>query len=211
MDFSGTNAVVTGASSGIGRAIAIALAQRGADHLLIHYHSNESGAQQTAHAVKANGARVTLHACDVGIAEEVQGLVDAAWQSLGSVHSWVNNAGLDVLTGEAADWNFDTKLRRLLDVDVVGTIGVSRLAAERMIQQNSQPPTSMTFIGWDQANLGMEGDAGQMFGPVKSAVMAFAASLAQTLAPTVRVNTVAPGWIQTKWGESTSDYWDGRA
>ena len=57
----------------------------------------------------------------------------------------------------------------------------------------------------------MEGDAGQMFGPVKAAVMAFAASLAQTLAPKVRVNTVAPGWIQTKWGESASEYWDNRA
>ena len=69
----------------------------------------------------------------------------------------------------------------------------------------------MTFIGWDQAIEGMEGDAGQMFGPVKAAVMAFAASLAQELAPDVRINTIAPGWIQTSWGEKASEYWDARA
>ena len=54
----------------------------------------------------------------------------------------------------------------------------------------------------------MEGDAGQMFGPVKAAVMAYANSLAQSVAPAIRVNTVAPGWIQTAWGESASEYWD---
>lgn len=69
----------------------------------------------------------------------------------------------------------------------------------------------MVFIGWDQAMEGMEGDAGQMFGPVKSAVMAFANSLAQSIAPSVRVNTIAPGWIRTAWGEETSDYWNERA
>lgn len=50
-----------------------------------------------------------------------------------------------------------------------------------------------------------------MFGPVKAAVMSFANSFAQTLAPHVRVNTVAPGWIQTAWGETTQGYWDERA
>lgn len=57
----------------------------------------------------------------------------------------------------------------------------------------------------------MAGDPGEMFGPIKAAVMAFAKSQAQTLAPHVRVNCVAPGWIQTAWGEEASEYWDQRA
>ena len=69
----------------------------------------------------------------------------------------------------------------------------------------------MIFVGWDQAPAGMEGEAGMMFGPVKAAVMAFANSLAQTVAPHVRVNTVAPGWIQTAWGETVQGYWNDRA
>ena len=57
----------------------------------------------------------------------------------------------------------------------------------------------------------MEGDAGQMFGPIKSAITSFSKSLAQHLAPHVRVNCVAPGWIRTAWGNVTDAYWDRRA
>jgi len=66
-------------------------------------------------------------------------------------------------------------------------------------------------VGWDQADTGMAGDSGQMFATAKGAVMAFTRSLAHTLAPTVRVNCLAPGWIRTQWGASTSEYWQQRA
>jgi NAD(P)-dependent dehydrogenase (short-subunit alcohol dehydrogenase family) len=65
-------------------------------------------------------------------------------------------------------------------------------------------------MGWDQAETGMAGDSGQMFGAAKGAVMAFTRSLALTLAPKVRVNCLAPGWIKTAWGESVSDTWQER-
>ena len=218
-DFRETNAVVTGASSGIGRAVAIALAKSGVKRILIHYCRNESGILETAKIVRESslsgdsdgGVEVVIESADLGDADQATKLAETAFAKLGKIHTWVNNAGLDVLTGENADLDFDAKLQRLLQVDVMGTIGLSRRVADQMLQQDLQRPASMCFIGWDQAPLGMEGDAGQMFGPVKAAVMAYAASLAQTLAPKVRVNTVAPGWIQTKWGESTSEYWDDRA
>ena len=57
----------------------------------------------------------------------------------------------------------------------------------------------------------MAGESGEMFAAVKGAVMAFTRSLAQSLAPQVRVNCLAPGWIKTSWGERASDYWQGRA
>ena len=59
-------------------------------------------------------------------------------------------------------------------------------------------------MGWDQAETGMEGDSGELFAASKGAIMAFSRSLALSLAPAVRVNCLAPGWIRTAWGEGAS-------
>jgi 3-oxoacyl-[acyl-carrier protein] reductase len=69
----------------------------------------------------------------------------------------------------------------------------------------------ITNIGWDQADHGMAGDSGEMFAATKGAIMSFTRSLARSLAPQVRVNCVAPGWIRTAWGESAPDVWQQRA
>lgn len=212
-------AVVTGASSGIGRQTAIELAARwghGNDaRMIIHYRGNVAGARSTADAVERAGVRTQLVAADLSVSADRERLVDQAWEFLERPNIWVNLAGADVLTGQAAEASFAEKFQLLMAVDVVGTIELSRTVAFRMVaEQSAKPfaePPSMTFVGWDQAPLGMEGDAGQMFGPVKAAIMAFANSLAQDVAPDVRVNTVAPGWIKTAWGETTSDYWNRRA
>ena len=66
-------------------------------------------------------------------------------------------------------------------------------------------------IGWDQADVGMEGDSGELFAATKGAVMSFSKSLARSLAPQVRVNCIAPGWIKTAWGEHASEAWQKRA
>jgi NAD(P)-dependent dehydrogenase (short-subunit alcohol dehydrogenase family) len=66
-------------------------------------------------------------------------------------------------------------------------------------------------MGWDQAETGMAGDSGEMFAAVKGAVMAATRSLAKSLAPEVRVNCLAPGWIRTEWGEHASAEWQLRA
>ena len=65
-------------------------------------------------------------------------------------------------------------------------------------------------MGWDQAETGMEGDSGELFAAAKGAVMAFSRSLALSLAPAVRVNCLAPGWIRTAWGEQASAAWQER-
>lgn len=207
----GTNAVVTGASSGIGREIAITLARRGVTRLVVHYRGNEPGAQETAQRCHSLGCESLLLSADLCEADSRADLVAGAFEFLGTIQTWVNNAGADVLTGDRASDSFEQKLRYLIEVDLLGTVALARLAIARLREQSVPLPPSMIFTGWDQAPSGMEGDAGQMFGPTKAAVMAFANSLAQDCAPDVRVNTVAPGWIQTSWGETTSSYWDRRA
>ena len=91
---------------------------------------------------------------------------------------------------------------------MLATIRLSRLVGARMKQAGGGV---LLNIGWDQAECGMAGDSGEMFAAVKGAVMAFSKSLARSLAPEVRVNCVAPGWIRTEWGEHASDYWQSRA
>jgi 3-oxoacyl-[acyl-carrier protein] reductase len=132
----------------------------------------------------------------------------AAWDWQNGVDILVNAAGADVLTGEAANWNLDQKLQALWRVDVLATIGLSRSLGRQM---KSRRGGMILNIGWDQAEQGMAGDSGEMFATVKGAVMAFSRSLAQSLAPEVRVNCVAPGWIRTAWGAGASDYWQRRA
>ncbi|HBJ36270.1 MAG TPA: 3-oxoacyl-ACP reductase [Planctomycetaceae bacterium] len=208
-------AVVTGASGGIGRQIAIAFAVAGAKRIGIHFARNHAAAQQTADEVSAAGAEPILLQADCGSREACRELVDDAFKWFGRPDVWVHAAGADVLTGEAQNWDFDQKLAHLIDVDLIGSIVVGREYARRIreadSQQSGQQPASLMLIGWDQATEGMEGDGGQMFAPVKAGVEAFARSLAQEYAPQVRVNTLAPGWIMTSWGETVNEYWDRRA
>jgi 3-oxoacyl-[acyl-carrier protein] reductase len=135
-------------------------------------------------------------------------LIDQVWAWRGVVDIWVNNAGADVLTGEAGAWTFERKLERLWHVDVLGTLALARKVGRRM---RAEGGGSIVNIGWDQAEFGMGGDSGEMFAAVKGAVMAFSRSLARSLAPQVRVNCVAPGWIRTAWGEAATEYWQERA
>lgn len=210
--------VITGSSSGIGRSIAVAAARRGA-HCLIHYRQNREGAETTAAMVRDHGAEAKVVAANLARHADAERLVATAFEWSPRIDAWVHNAGADVLTGDAANEVFEDKLTRLWEVDVRGTILLARRVAERMLAAEPAPGTeeselaapSMVFIGWDQAPHGMEGDAGQLFGPAKAAVMAYSHSLAQTLAPRIRVNCVAPGWIRTSWGEKTSPYWERRA
>ncbi len=201
----GKTALVTGSSSGIGRAIALGLAGAGAS-VHLHTRSNVSGMREVRAAL-GETARGSDFAVDLTDAQACSQFVADAWQP-GPIDIWINNAGVDVLTGDAADWTFDEKLAALWQVDVQATIALSRATGERMKQRGAG---CVINIGWDQAVTGMEGDSGQMFAAAKGAVMAFTQSLAKTLAPDVRVNCLAPGWIRTRWSGTASKYWDRRA
>jgi len=139
--------------------------------------------------------------------------VRAAFAWKGYVNVWVHAAGADVLTGSQASLTFAAKLQTLWETDVRGTMLTSRRVSQQMMDRGVPHALlpSIVHIGWDQAEHGMEGDSGQFFCAVKAAVAAFSKSLAKSLAPKIRVNCVAPGWIQTDWGMETSEEWNLRA
>jgi 3-oxoacyl-[acyl-carrier protein] reductase len=203
---SGQTAVVTGSSSGIGRAIALELARAGAD-VFVHARQNTEGANESADAIRSVGREVRVLLADLSKPPEQDRLIEAAF-SWRAADVWINNAGADVLTGEAANWPFEEKLAALWQVDVVATLRLSREVGRRMKQRGKGVLVNM---GWDQAETGMAGESGELFGAAKGAVMAATRSLAKSLAPEVRVNCLAPGWIRTAWGQQASAEWQERA
>src|SRR5438067_7816648 len=85
-----------------------------------------------------------------------------------------------------------------------------RLSRDVGARMKARGRGAILTVGWDQAETGMEGDSGQLFAAVKGAVTCFTRSLALSLAPEVRVNCLAPGWIRTAWGETASAAWQER-
>lgn len=205
-ELTGGNAVVTGASSGIGRAIAAEFVAAGTA-VLLTCRSSVDRLEEVAAELRQGGGRVETFAGDLADPGVCEDLVDQAWSRLGPISVWANNAGADLLTGEGSKLSYEDKLHRLLDVDVAATVRLSRLAGRRMKEQGGG---AILTVGWDQADRGMEGDSGELFSTAKNAIMGFTRSLAVSLAPDVRVNCVAPGWIKTAWGEGAGDYWQER-
>ena len=208
----GKKAVVTGSSSGIGRAIAIELAAAGANVLVHARHSREAALGVVDEIIERGGGSksqtpdpIMADLCEPSAQDD---LVRQAWERLGRVDIWVNNAGADILTGRAAGGSFESKLESLWRVDVVATMRLSRMAGERM--KGQADGGVIINIGWDAAERGMGGDGGELFATAKGAVTAFSRSLAKSLAPRVRVNCLAPGWIKTAWGRQAPDAWQQR-
>ena len=205
-DLTGKRAIVTGASSGIGRAIALEFARAGAD-VIIHFAKSRETAEAVAAEARRLGVRSETLAADFSRGEQWEAFVAEAFLVWGGLDVWVQNAGADLLTGAAAKLNYEDKLERLLDVDVRAGMLLAKQAGERMVKAGRG---SIVTLGWDQSDRGMAGDSGELFSAAKNAIMGFSRSLAMSLAPTVRVNCIAPGWIKTAWGEAASESWQQR-
>jgi 2-amino-4-hydroxy-6-hydroxymethyldihydropteridine diphosphokinase len=204
-ELTGLRALVTGSSSGIGRAIALELASGGAD-VLVHGRRGPAVEEVCAEA-RLRGVRAEGLLADLADEAACADLAERAWRTWGGLDVLVNNAGADTLTGAAARWSFSRKLEALWAVDLRATVQLARDLGRRMKQAGGGVVLNM---GWDQAETGMEGDSGELFATVKGAVMAFTRSLALSLAPEVRVHCLAPGWIRTSWGEGASGAWQER-
>lgn len=205
-DLQGRTALVTGSTRGIGRAVAFELAAAGA-RVAVHGRSATSAAEVAAQ-LAAQDRHAGSFLADLSDPAAAAMLARDVETRLPEVDILVAVAGADVLTGPAAAWPFERKLQELLQVDVVATMTLCRAVGRWMA---ARAGGVIVTIGWDQAETGMEGDSGELFAATKAAVMGFSRSLARSLAPKVRVNCVAPGWIKTAWGAHASDVWQQRA
>jgi 3-oxoacyl-[acyl-carrier protein] reductase len=189
----GLRTVVTGASSGIGRAIAEAFAAAGATVGIGYWRSAEAAAE----LAERLGPENPLLQADLSTVRGCASIVEDAFAALHRIDVWVNNAGADVLTGDAAGWPSERKLDALLELDLKATIRCSRMAAPRLRRGGC-----ILNMGWDRATAsGLAGDDAELHAAVKAAVLGFSKSFARSVAPGVRVNVLCPGWIETAFGE----------
>jgi 3-oxoacyl-[acyl-carrier protein] reductase len=197
-DLGGRAVLVTGASSGIGRAIALAVARAGAD-VAVTYRTNRAGADGVAGEIEALGRKAFVQALDLADESSLDRVGATVHAALGRLDVWINNAGADILTGAGASLSTVQKLDLLLAVDLRGSI-LASWAAVRFFE--GQPEGGAIInMSWDHVVSGMPGTNPQMFAAVKGGVAAFSRALARSVAPRVRVNVLAPGWIETSFGE----------
>jgi 3-oxoacyl-[acyl-carrier protein] reductase len=193
--------LVTGASSGIGRAIALGCARAGAD-VALTYRDNQAGAEETAAAIRELGRRAEVLQVDVSVEANVTRLAAELRRRFARVDAWINNAGADILTGRGGQLSRLEKLDLLLAVDLRGTVLASWAAVELMRAQGGGTIINMS---WDHVSLGMAGENPILYSAAKGGIMSFSKSLAREVGPEIRVNILAPGFIETAFGKEADE------
>jgi 3-oxoacyl-[acyl-carrier protein] reductase len=191
-------ALVTGAATGIGRSTAVALAKHGYD-VVINYSKSEDAAKITARDAEAAGAKTLLHRCDVSDDAGVRAMLVATEKVFGRLDVLINNAGttvdvepknLDEMTVDA--WN------RVFAVNVLGLFLVTRAAVPLLKKSPNGCIVNTCSIA------GLRPSAQPLpYAASKAAVANLTKTLANALAPQIRVNAVAPGWIEGEWMKRT--------
>lgn len=193
-DLTGKAALVTGASRGLGRAVALALAEAGAD--VACAARTASALAQTAVAVEALGRRALAVATDVTRSEEIERMVERTVRELGRLDILVNNAG--AVSGRAAEKVSEAEWRALLEVDLTGAFFCAQAAGRRMIVQRWG---RIINIGSIFGELGTPGFA--PYAAAKAGLHALTRSLAYEWARYgVTVNCIAPGYIRTDFNRA---------
>lgn len=186
-------ALVTGAATGIGRAAAVALAAAGYD-VAINYSRSEAAARETAAQSQAKGAKTLLFQCDVSDDPAVRKMLKAVEQEFGRLDALVNNAGTtsnvrpaDFEGMTAEEWD------RVFAVNVRGVFQVTRAAAPMLKAAKGSIVNTASIVGL------RPGPQPLPYAASKAAVVNLTKLLALNLAPDVRVNAVAPGWMEGDW------------
>jgi len=197
VDVSGKTAIVTGSAVGVGRAVALDLAGRGAN-VVINYSRSEDEARQTLADVEALGAKTLLARADVSQDDQVRDMVNETLGRFGAVDILVNNAGItyfvdfDDLEGLTEEmWD------RILAVNVKGVFFCSRAVVPPMKRQGDGCIVNISSVAGIRAV-----GSSIAYGASKAAVIYMTGAFARTFAPEVRVNCVAPGFIDTRWHQS---------
>ena len=198
LNFEGKSVLVTGGSRGIGRAIAIAFAENGAD-VAINYTSNEEAALEVSKEIEALGKTCKIIKCDVSDFENATKMVEDVVAEFGKIDILVNNAGItkDGLLMRMKEEDFDN----VIDVNLKGTFNCAKHASAIMLKQRFGKIINMTSV------VGIVGNAGQVnYAASKAGVIGLTKSLAKELGSRgITVNAVAPGFINTDMTASLSE------
>ncbi|MCH8025712.1 MAG: glucose 1-dehydrogenase [Chloroflexi bacterium] len=194
MELSGKCAIVTGSAVGVGRATALELAKRGAN-VVVNYSRSEDEAKETVAMVEALGAEALLVRADVSNDAEVRAMVAAAVDAFGGIHVLVNNAGTTAFVNFADLEGMTEELwDRILAVNLKGPFFCARAAAEAMKSSGEGAIVNIASIAGVKA-IG----SSIAYAASKAGLINLTVALARVLAPEVRVNCVAPGFIDTRW------------
>ena len=198
MDLRGKVAIVTGASRGIGKGIAIELAKAGAT-VVINYKSNDKAAEETLGVIRELGVYALKIKGDVSDYEFSRQMIETIVEKLGKIDILINNAGVSKvgLFMDATPEEWDS----IVNVNLKGTINCSHSAVKEMIKQKSGSIINISSM-WGNVGASCE----VIYSASKGAINTFTKALAKELAPSnIRVNAIAPGVIDTEMNDWLSD------
>lgn len=205
-DMDGRIVLVTGSATGLGAAIALGAAQRGAHAIVLNYTKSVNEAEQTADACRAAGAQVSVVQADVGEDGDCLRLAAAAAQ-FGRIDALVNNAGITKHAQRHSDLDAlsSDDFQRLYRVNVIGPFQMVR-AARPLLEASEGASVLMISSIAGVAGIG----SSVAYAASKGALNTMTISLARALAPKIRVNALCPGFIDTRWftdafGEEITD------
>jgi len=195
-DFEGFVVLVTGASTGLGRAIAVEVADRGAEAVIINYARSADEAQETARLVEAKGATAVLVQGDVAKDDDCKKIAAAA-EPFGRIDALFNNAGITKFAPNHGDLDSVSAedFQNLYAVNVIGAFQMIR-AARALLEAGPRPGAVVNT----SSIAGVMGIGSSVpYAASKGALTTMTLSLARGLAPKIRVNAVCPGFIDTPW------------
>ncbi|UYZ36230.1 3-oxoacyl-[acyl-carrier-protein] reductase [Clostridium beijerinckii] len=194
----GKCAIVTGASRGIGKAIALKLASLGAN-IVLNYRSNEKEALEVENEIKGMGVETLCVKGDISKSEEVDNLINSAKEKFSTIDIMVNNAGItkDALIIRMKEEDFDN----VIDVNLKGVFNCLKAITPIMMKQKHGKIINLSSV------VGITGNAGQVnYSASKAGVIGMTKSLAREVGSRgITVNAVAPGYIETDMTEALAD------
>ncbi|NEM92262.1 SDR family NAD(P)-dependent oxidoreductase [Galbitalea soli] len=203
--FAGKTVLVTGAGTGFGAEIAFRAAQEGA-RVAVHYRSSKKGAEETVARIEAIGGEAITVQADIGTWAAITAMADEVWAAFGTLDVLVNNVG-DV-SSEQMSWRDLTQeaLDAVIDIDVKGTLLMTHVFGERMLEQ----PSGGNIINVGSTVIVRGSPRAPQYAAAKYAILGITKSYAKVLAPAVRVNTFAPGFMETERLLGREDWKSGR-